>query len=223
MLWSQVEVSPEPVDGKVKETQVKVTAEESSGVESELQRLAAERQEFARTAAELKREVEALRSQVKQVGDQQAAQGTDAVQAGQQGAVLSPAAEHEAETVAMSPEEERQQIEEQSLAQVDLIEAAVLTEEVDEEWGPQAQQTLGDLFENEEMTGMYLLGADCRTSMCRMEVAFDETVSPEKGLGTLADNAPWQGEGFVRIGLGDDPSVVVYLAREGQSLPHSIN
>ena len=58
--------------------------------------------------------------------------------------------------------------------------------------------------------------------MCRMEFSLNGSESPEESFRKLADFAPWQGEGFIRIQDGNDgesAQAVVYLARAGYSLP----
>jgi hypothetical protein len=199
----------------------------TAALQADVLQLLAERNEFTQLATKLTTEVDTLRQQLHQIDARQAAMASRSEQLSEQEGLgkeeleLSPEAVAEVEAVALTPEEEEQQIADQTQAQIELMEATVLREAIDPEWAPSAQKVLKETFQQEALSGMYLVDADCRTSLCRMEVVFDETLAPEDGFRMLTDNSPWQGQGFVRIGTDEDPSIMVYLAREGHSLPQA--
>jgi hypothetical protein len=70
-----------------------------------------------------------------------------------------------------------------------------------------------------------LIDLQCRTTLCRLEVAADEVeadgTSFDRGFRKLILHAPWQGEGFGHVASPDNPSptAVFFLAREGHALP----
>jgi len=124
----------------------------------------------------------------------------------------------EADALALTPEEEHERAEAQTQAQVELVEGTMRAEKIDLQWASATKLTLNEVFHSEAMTGMQLVEADCRTTLCRRELVLDDSTSPEDSFRKLGNLAPWQGQAFGRINEG---SAVVYLAREGYSLPQS--
>ena len=113
-------------------------------------------------------------------------------------------------------------MEAQTLELIELFEETILIEGTDPEWSGLAELALDEASKREEMTEFNLVDAKCGTTMCRMELSLDGSESPEESFRKLVDFAPWQGEGFIRIQDGNDrefAQAVVYLAREGYSLP----
>ena len=102
---------------------------------------------------------------------------------------------------------------------VDLIDEALRDETVDIEWSEVAVEALYESLDNESTKGIEILNADCRSTYCRMDLAFDFDI-PEKGFGTLGTNLPWNGELFVHIDDANSNEVVAYLARESYELPN---
>jgi hypothetical protein len=70
------------------------------------------------------------------------------------------------------------------------------------------------------MAGVHLVQVDCRTSLCRLELALADASSPGENLEQLLHYARWEGAGFAQI---DETSgtAVVYLSREGYALPQA--
>ncbi|MBI3301221.1 MAG: hypothetical protein HYZ72_03970, partial [Deltaproteobacteria bacterium] len=123
----------------------------------------------------------------------------------------------EADAPALTPEEERERAEAQTRAQMELVEGTMRAEKTDPQWTSAAKLALDEVFHSEAMTGMQLVDAECRTTLGRLELALDDSTSPEDSFRKLVHLAPWQGQRFVRIDEGG--SAVVYLAREGYALP----
>jgi hypothetical protein len=129
-------------------------------------------------------------------------------------------------------EEDLQQANEQAEAQADaqqaLVEQAIVSEKLDPSWAPRAEASLHSLFEQSEIHSLKLLSAQCRATICRMEIA----PSDSEGTGDFDRNfrrmllhMPWQGQGFGRVynPFGPSPTAVFFLAREGASLPQPIS
>jgi hypothetical protein len=121
----------------------------------------------------------------------------------------------------LTPEEELQRAEAQSLAQVALLEGTVQTEVTDPQWTSAAETSLRTAFLSDELPNLQLTDVTCRTTICRLTLSHDGSGAPDQSFRTLLRRAPWQGYGFVRIDQGESREVTVYLAREGYPLPEA--
>lgn len=138
-------------------------------------------------------------------------------------AVIARLAEDEAQAgpqqdPPLGPAERAALADRQSLDQASLVSETHLEEAVDPGWAPQAQQSVHAMFANEALEGFTLTSADCRASMCRIEMGVEEAIAGPEAFRKLQQNTPWNGAGFVEITL-DPPGAVLYLAREGASIP----
>ena len=121
-----------------------------------------------------------------------------------------------------TPEDEVRRAEAQVQAQIDLLEVTVLAEAPDPVWTSAAERSLQSVFQREEKAGFHLVQTECRTTLCRLELSLDGSVSPEESFHSLVQMMPWQGQAFIRIEDGEGGAVVVYLAREGHALPQAL-
>jgi hypothetical protein len=119
----------------------------------------------------------------------------------------------------LSPEEEIEMADAQMQTHVELIEETIFIEETDPEWSYEAELALDEAYRNEDMERVELANIECRSTLCRIELLFDETSSPEEVFRNFPHITPWEGEGFIKINDGENAQAVVYLAREGYSLP----
>lgn len=135
------------------------------------------------------------------------------------GASPSMASAEEEALPALTAEEEMELADAEVRSQLELMEETVLTEETDAEWSKEAELALDQVYSKEEMEQVERVDVECRTTLCRIELFFDESAIPEEAFRNLAHLTPWEGEGFMRMDDGDKAQAVVYLAREGHSLP----
>jgi hypothetical protein len=128
--------------------------------------------------------------------------------------------------------EDLQQANEQAEAQADaqqaLVEQAILSEKLDPSWAPRAEASLHSLFEDSEIHSLKLLSAQCRATVCRMEIASSDSEGTgdfDRSFRRMLLHMPWQGQGFGRVynPFGPSPTAVFFLAREGASLPQPIS
>jgi hypothetical protein len=120
-----------------------------------------------------------------------------------------------------TPEEELEQAEAQLQAEVELFEGKMFAEATDPKWGSVAELKLKEAFQREGTTVIQLVQAECRTTLCRLKLSLAGSASREEGLSALNRFAPWEGEGFMRT--YPEGSIVMYLAREGYSLPRLLS
>jgi hypothetical protein len=174
-----------------------MTAESIALLKTEINRLESDQRAAERRTAAMERELASLHSQSSRTDQSQ-----------------------ESAEPPLSPEEELQRTEAQSWAQVELFEGAIHTETADPQWTTPAEATLKEAFLNTQgEEGLQLLEASCRTTLCRMKLSRDESISPEESFRQLTHRTPWQGQSFVRIDLENSADIIVYLSREGYSLP----
>ena len=129
-----------------------------------------------------------------------------------------PAAGPEESRIEESPEAREERVRAQIREQVELLETTLGRELDDKEWAKPAMISLGEAFETEAAEGIDLLEADCRSSMCRIRLAFDPSRA-EESFGRLQTIVPWSGEAFLQIDDMDSGEAVLYLAREDHQLP----
>lgn len=177
--------------------QDQATTEAMAALKTQIDRLESDRRAAERRTAAMERELASLHSQ---------SSPTDQSQ--------------ESTEPLLSPEEELRRTEAQSWAQVELLEGAIHAETADPQWTTPAEATLKEAFLNTQgEEGLQLLETSCRTTLCRMKLSRDESISPEESFRQLTHRTPWQGQSFVRIDLENSADIVVYLSREGYSLP----
>jgi hypothetical protein len=211
-------------------------ADPSSGeierLKAELKQLEHDGHNREQESAKLQNELDLLRSQLvdlrwEQTGNPEMINSTAARDddAGAVGLYVNPAAADlpDSDASDLTPEEEIEQADAQMWAQIDVIEEAIMAEDPDPDWAQAAVDELDGAYQGEEMAGAEFVSVECRTTMCRMELALTGTKTAEETFRSLADLAPWEGQGFVQIEDGELGQVVVYLAREGHSLPQVEN
>jgi hypothetical protein len=126
--------------------------------------------------------------------------------------------------VARSHADVNEQAEAQADAQQALVEQAIVSEKLDPSWAPRAEASLHSLFEQSEIHSLKLLSAQCRATICRMEIAPSDSEGTDDfdlSFRRMLLHMPWQGQGFGRVynPSGPSPTAVFFLAREGASLP----
>lgn len=188
-------------------------------VEGRAERVKDERIDLKPLLTKINHELTLLRSQLTELKQKQEAIVWDIDQmtlAGLEDSTGAPGTE-EAAGVALPPEEELEQAEVQTEAQVELLEQTLFTEKIDSGWASSAQLALEEAFGDKEVTGFELVGHECRSTLCRLELNFDGSASPEQSFQNFLQLRPWQGYGFSQV--DNEGFAVVYLARDGYSLP----
>jgi hypothetical protein len=173
-----------------------VTLEDIATLKKEIESLKNDRKKLEKRSDETDREIAQLRSQSWSLSQDQAATAPQ-----------------------LTPKQKLERAAAQIQAQVELVEGTLRTETVDPRWTDGAEATLRETFHKENMKGFQLWAVTCRTTLCRTELTLEGSSSPEESFKRLANSVPWQGQGFVRIDPGESAGIVLYLSREGYSLP----
>lgn len=111
------------------------------------------------------------------------------------------------------------QVRARSKARADLITAAVAAEAADPEWGPATEQQMVERFAAKAPAGFELISTTCKTSLCIAEIT-----TPSRKA-SLKQTRWHRFFGLSRAYIhhrgeeGDRFRTVVFLARDGHSLP----
>jgi hypothetical protein len=207
-LWrherpSPSHVLPAPALHHAADPAKRLTPEDIEGLKEEIARLKADKDELAQLSGELKSDLTSLHNKL--------------TRAGLEGSAGLAAGDNEADAAPLTPEEERERVAAQIQTEIELIEETMLAEKTDPQWANEAQLALTYTFQSELVPGLSLVDAECRTTLCRMELLLDGS-TPEDGVRKLAHLAPWPGESLLHIDL-EAGIAVGYLSREGHSLP----
>ena len=175
--------------------------------------------DFDRALAEMQQKMAALRSQMRQLEHAQASRGAEQVSPS-----VAPTPDAAAAAHPRAQREAARQAEAQIQAQADLIEETLQTETADPNWAPAAETAIAEIFQHEELQALQLVSAECRSTLCRIDVAANglgtDGSSFAEDLRKLLLFTPWSGQGFGRIAPdGPSPTAVFFLTREGHDLP----
>jgi len=165
--------------------------------------------------AELHRQMAALRARMGQL--KQAPAETVAAPA-------SPPAKPPRDVAAATDPRPRREAGRQAEAQAARIEGTLATEEADASWALAAESALSQVFQHEELQGLQLVSVECRSTLCRLDIAAHASVADgssfDEDIRKLLLRTPWSGQGFGRVDAdGPSPTALFFLSREGHSLP----
>jgi hypothetical protein len=125
----------------------------------------------------------------------------------------------------LTREEEQQRGDAQTDAQEKLVEQTIVSERLDPSWAPAAESAIRKMFDDGQIESLKLVGTQCRATLCRIDIASNGSAGEggdfDQSFRKLLVRMPWQAQGFGRVydPFGPSPTAVVFLAREGNSLP----
>jgi uncharacterized protein YukE len=90
------------------------------------------------------------------------------------------------------------------------------SEAVDPSWAQWAIAEIGNSIETHNLAGSTLVSTDCRSTLCRIEVSFDDQVARDASLGSFPLIVPWDSHGFAYIDEQSGGNAVLFVAREGE-------
>jgi hypothetical protein len=181
---------------------------------AEVARVQAGMEQLQRHAAAMSRELAALRAQRPGVDQDQAPRDRELHQRPRAGTGEDATARTPATTL------EDEDVQAQVQTQIEGFEGTLVEEATDPGWASAVQLALQEAIDREAIAGLRLVEADCRTSLCRIELVLDGSMPPGEAFEPLIHSAPWDGPWFAHI---DEASgvAVVYLSREGDALPQA--
>jgi hypothetical protein len=176
-----------------------------------------DQQEIARLKQEqagLRKRLDQLQQNVKAF--QAGSPSQDSADSGQN--ALKPASD----PVAESPEAQEERVNAGLMAQTALLEGTLESEAPDPGWSSEAASALKEKARQHPDIHVEILDVTCRSSLCRMEIAF-QPGEHENSLLYLPELVPWSGEMFFRVEDVGTGEAVVFIARENHSLPRIAN
>jgi hypothetical protein len=168
-------------------------------------------------------EIVALRRQVAQVRAAQAQATLSKVSASEDtrtpatqlvGAVPGDASAEEE----LAPELEEQRELDAIQARVRLMDETWTSEATDPEWASTASASLNEAYA-QGLPGISAR-ANCRWSLCRIELSFESALAMDNALMLLSQRKPWPGRGFFHIDT-EKKSGVYYVGREDFEFPQA--
>ena len=102
-------------------------------------------------------------------------------------------------------------------ARLNALDKRAQSEKLDSRWATAAEKKVKDQIFANNIPGLNLVGAKCRSSLCRIELVRAASMPPEQSMRHLSTISPWPAPATAYI--ADTGEVVVYLAREGYDLP----
>ena len=106
----------------------------------------------------------------------------------------------------------------QTSEETESIQERHQSESIDELWSQSAVQTFHHTIKYSPIDGVELLDVDCRSTMCRADFALDDQSLDVDAL-ALQESIPWDSDMVIQIEDVHSGEFVVFLAREGYSIP----
>lgn len=131
---------------------------------------------------------------------------------------FSPESAAVANTEHLSEEEQEQQARAQIEQQLAMYDRVAKQEGIDQNWASDAQAKVHQSFQNLAEDGIGVSEVKCHSSLCKARFFFD-TADADSAIQNLQGVSPWQGETFIWIADTERGEGVIYLARDGDSLP----
>jgi hypothetical protein len=117
----------------------------------------------------------------------------------------------------LSPEEREHRATVYHQAKSTECERVFSQEGLDPEWSAPAQETLEEKYASEEFRAVRSQ-VECRSTLCRVEFAFDEGQEGLQASAQLQERMPWSGRSYLSTNL-EQRSGVIFVSREGHTLP----
>lgn len=193
-------------------------------LQADLQRLRQGIDEIKRLATDSARDIGSLRSRMAALEQQQAEARQEMSELARgnldvAGSGGKEAADARAKDKAppVPSEEDQAAVEAEMQAYLQALDKKARLEKLDGAWANAAEKKIKDTVFANKVPGLNLVGAKCRSSMCRIELVRDASMPAEQGMRALRLLSPWNAPSSAYV--ADSGEVVVYLAREGHELP----
>ena len=101
--------------------------------------------------------------------------------------------------------------------------ASYLTNEVsssddDQESTSKIEQSFETELESRKITGVSLLSSECKATLCKIELGFDDEATRERYSNMGTSIVPWNGQTFFHQSETDPNNMIYYVAKEGFEL-----
>lgn len=111
-------------------------------------------------------------------------------------------------------QERRELIAGEERAQQDELVSHLEAEDVDERWSSWAKAEIGTAFDMVEDTNIGIYDIECRSTFCRVEVAFDDVKTIDQAVAHLMTFVPWPAQAFYHRDDEEGATGSLYIYRE---------
>jgi hypothetical protein len=120
--------------------------------------------------------------------------------------------------VELQPYQQKMAEKEMISAQLNTLDQQLQYEEPDPGWSYWAQNEILNSINNKQYVGVNVIANDCRSTMCRFQIQFDNTQIRDTAVGDIPTLVPWDSQGFFHADEDDPLNLVLYVSREGAQL-----
>ncbi|HEX3760951.1 MAG TPA: hypothetical protein VHW23_19790 [Kofleriaceae bacterium] len=138
---------------------------------------------------------------------------------GSSGTPVAFAARQAADEAARIEAEDPTAPDREATAMATRCDAKVASEPVDKEWSREKNTQFVAFFARAPLAGTRVRAVDCRTTMCRIQLAHATVGDRGRFIQSFSDLAGPTGTVFAHIETEDDLDVEVYVTRDGVGLP----
>lgn len=116
----------------------------------------------------------------------------------------------------LPPQESLETAKAETQVLLQALDRRARSERFDGKWAGPAEKKIKDDFLASNVPGLNLVGAKCRSTMCRVELIRNISMPEEESMHRVISLAPWAAPSIAHV--ADTGKVVLYLAREGHEL-----
>ena len=123
--------------------------------------------------------------------------------------------------LAMSQEEQTQLAEQRHAANLNLMEATLYSEEIDENWSLNSETAVRESLE--PLSEIFSVDSvECASTLCALHISANSDQNEAEVMQSFSRSIEWSGEMTMQFDLNSGKAIA-YLAREGHALPISDN
>lgn len=120
------------------------------------------------------------------------------------------------EANAMTREERRAAAVEEYENHIAFLNDSIEKEGIDQKWSDVATNKIYEAFGRENTIGLDVVGAECRSTLCRIDLQAESDGEERDNSFRNAIHALWEGEKFFVV---REKEATIYISKEGQGLP----
>ncbi len=107
---------------------------------------------------------------------------------------------------------------------IESYESNLASQEIDSIWREQAHEKIESMIENQLVADSSIVSVDCRSSLCKLDLAHANEVAVDTFLEEFPAYMAWNNESFIKTEYQSDGSIrtMIYFSRDGSSLSENI-
>lgn len=129
----------------------------------------------------------------------------------------SDAAKPTAEGEAVDSDERRRRMQVLQRANTELVDDTLTAETIDVQWARGAVERITTFYQGDDFVDVELK-AECRSTLCRINVHSKDALKSENALRHIVSKSPWPTTGLAAFNR-ESQEGIIYISREGSALP----